>query len=381
MEIIEVVRVRFLWPGKMYEFSNPNKLALKRGQQVVVKNDKGSSLVGTVMIAPRIRMSRKEDRDLNPVLRVADDQDLRFAEVNDEFRRDVKNFFETRLRARNLNGVKLIDIEKAEEGQKLIVYYSSEQKKFSARDFSVELGQKFKLRIDMRSVGVRDAARLSGGIGKCGLSLCCSTWIPDFAQISIRMAKDQGLSLDPESINGMCGRLLCCLGYEHENYVEMGKGLPKVGKKVITPVGEARVVKLDILKGLVTVKTEDGKYETFPGSEVERKFAAQQQGGDQKQQKQKKKPERTAKKAEATDTSDEKSTKPPPKSTLDSAPNPEKRPQEQKPSKTESTREAAGSNGDNPQGDGQKKKRRRRRKRGPKKDGAGTPSSGQGNKN
>jgi len=272
MDIIEVVRVRFLWPGKMYEFSNPEKLPLKRGQEVVVQNDHGGSLVGKVMIAPRIRMARKEDKSLNPVLRLATEQDKQFASTTDDFKLDVKNFFETRLRARNLNGVKLIDLEKADQGQRLIVYYSSEQRKFSARELAVEMGQKFNLKIDLRSVGVRDAARLSGGIGKCGLSLCCSTWIPDFAQISIRMAKDQGMSLDPDSINGMCGRLLCCLGYEHDNYVELGKGLPKIGKKVVTPIGDARVVKLDILKGLVTVKSEDGKYETYPGDVVSRKF-------------------------------------------------------------------------------------------------------------
>jgi cell fate regulator YaaT (PSP1 superfamily) len=272
MNILEVVRVRFAWPGKMYEFKNPHKLGLKRGDQVVVEADRGSTLVGTVMIAPRIRIERREDRELTDVLRLASDHDLQFAQVSDEFRRDVKNFFETRLKARNLSGVKLIDLEKADQGQRLILYFNSEQKRFSPRDLAIELGQRFKMRIDMRSVGVRDAARLSGGIGRCGLSLCCSTWIPDFQQISIRMAKDQGLSLDPESINGQCGRLLCCLGYEHANYVEMGLGLPKIGKKVVTPIGDARVVKLDILQGLITVRAEDGTYETFKADEVKRKF-------------------------------------------------------------------------------------------------------------
>lgn len=280
MNLLEVVRVRFAWPGKMYEFTNPHDLIMKRGDKVVVETDRGGSLVGQVMIAPRIRIERKEDKELTTVMRLATDQDLQIASVSDEFHRDVKNFFETRLRARDLNGVKLVDIEKADGGQRLIIYFSTEQRKFSPRDLSVELGQRFKVRIDMRSIGIRDAARLSGGIGKCGLSLCCSTWIPDFEQISIRMAKDQGLSLDPDSINGQCGRLLCCLGYEHQNYLEMGKGLPKVGKKVLTPVGDARVVKLDILKGLVTVRTDDGIYETFTGEQVERKFAAQSGGGN-----------------------------------------------------------------------------------------------------
>lgn len=275
MNLLEVVRVRFAWPGKMYEFTNPLSLVLKRGDKVVVETDRGSTLIGQVMIAPRIRIERREDKELTSVLRIATDQDIQISSVTDEFRREVKNYFETRLRARDLSGVKLVDLEKADAGQRLIVYFSTEQRKFSPRDLAVELGQRFKMRIDMRSIGIRDAARLSGGIGKCGLSLCCSTWIPDFEQISIRMAKDQGLSLDPESINGQCGRLLCCLGYEHQNYVEMGKGLPKVGKRVITPVGEGRVVKLDILKSTVTIRTDEGVYETFQASQVERKFAPQ----------------------------------------------------------------------------------------------------------
>lgn len=272
METIEVVRVKFLWPGQMHEFSNPHGLTMKRNEKVVVQTYNGGTMVGTVSISPRIRMRRKEDNQLTPVLRVATEQDLALDNVSDEFRRDVKQFFDTRIRARQMHGVKLIDCEKADAGRQLIVYFSSEQKKFDARDLAIEMGHKFRMRIDLRPVGIRDAARLSGGIGKCGLSLCCSTWLPDFHQVSIRMAKDQGLSLDPEGISGQCGRLLCCLGYEHQNYVELGKGMPKVGKVVVTPLGDSRVVKLDILKGLVTVRTAEGAYETFKNEEVRRKF-------------------------------------------------------------------------------------------------------------
>jgi cell fate regulator YaaT (PSP1 superfamily) len=163
----------------------------------------------------------------------------------------------------------------------LILYVLSENKRFDPREFSIELGHKFGVRIDLRPVGVRDAARLAGGIGKCGLSMCCSTWLPDFGQVSIRMAKDQGLSLEPDSISGQCGRLLCCLGYEHQNYVEMGKGLPKVGKTVVTPIGDARVVKLDVLKGVVSVRTPEGVFETFEAKDVRRKFGP---GGSQAQE-------------------------------------------------------------------------------------------------
>jgi cell fate regulator YaaT (PSP1 superfamily) len=274
MNIVEVVRVRFRWPGKMYEFRNPLELSLKRGNSVVVQTDEGDELIGTVMIAPRLRLARREDEVLPTVLRIASDREMGMADVADDFRLEVKNFFDTRMRSREMNGVKLVDVEKANGGQKLILYFASEQKRFNYRELAVEMAQRFKVRVDMRPVGIRDAARLSGGIGKCGLSLCCSTWLPDFQQISIRMAKDQGLSLDPESINGQCGRLLCCLGYEHQNYVEMGQGLPKVGKAVVTPKGDARVVKLDILQGKITVRFEDGAYETYQSNEVKRKFGA-----------------------------------------------------------------------------------------------------------
>ncbi len=272
METIEIVRVKFRWPGKIVEFVNRNNLSLSRDSQVVVETQNGGTKVGTVAIPPRIRLKRQDDDHLTSVIRVATEQDMTFESVKDDFKMDVKNFFATRVQSRQLTAVKMIDLEKADAGRKLIIYYSCENKKFDPREFAKELGQRFNSRIDLRQVGLRDAARLAGGIGKCGLSLCCATWLPDFEQISIKMAKDQGLSLDPDGISGQCGRLLCCLGYEHQNYVALGKGLPKVGKIVLTPGGEGRVVKLDILKFLVTVRFEDGSYETYKGAEVKRKF-------------------------------------------------------------------------------------------------------------
>ena len=279
MESVEIVRVKFRWPGKIIEFRNPDRLVLKRGDKVVVETFRGGTMVGEVSVAPRLRMKRVDDDQLTVVLRNAGEQDLRTDRITDEFRLDVKNFFRQRLQAQQMPGVKLIDIERADGGQKLIIYYSCEQKRFDPRVLSKELGQRFGMRIDMRTVGVRDAARLAGGIGKCGLSTCCSTWLPDFQAVSIRMAKDQGLSLDPDSINGQCGRLLCCLGYENENYKALVKDLPKVGKMVVTPAGEGRVTKLDVLQGTVSVRMEDGSYEMFKGTDVQRKFPAQGERG------------------------------------------------------------------------------------------------------
>ncbi len=278
MESIEIVRVKFRWPGKIFEFRNPNGLALRRNDRVVVEGHGRETLVGIVSVAPRIREKRHEDDELTSVIKLAEEEDLKFLTKSDEFRTELKKFFDTRLRSRELSGVKMVDCELVDQGRKLVVYYSSESRDFDYRGMSKEIAQKYGLRADLRPVGVRDAARLAGGIGRCGLSTCCSTWITDFKVVSIKMAKDQGVSLEPESVNGQCGRLLCCLGYEHENYLAMGAHLPKVGKAVVTPKGDARVTKLDILKGMVNVRFEDGTYETFKGEEVQRKFAPQQGG-------------------------------------------------------------------------------------------------------
>lgn len=272
MAHIEIVRIKFRWPGKIYEFRNPNKLVLKRNDRVVVEGFGKETLVGVVSVAPRIREKRQEDDELHMVLRHAADEDLQFLAKTDEFRSELKRFFDTRVRSRETHGVKMVDCELVDQGRKLVVYYSSEAKDFDYRGMSKEIAQKYGLRADMRHVGVRDAARLAGGIGRCGLSTCCSTWITDFKPVTIKMAKDQGVSLEPESVNGQCGRLLCCLGYEHDNYVALGADLPKVGKAVLTPKGEGRVTKLDIMKGMVSVRLEDGSFEQFQGLEVKRKF-------------------------------------------------------------------------------------------------------------
>jgi cell fate regulator YaaT (PSP1 superfamily) len=272
MAHIEIVRIKFRWPGKIYEFRNPHNLVLKRNDRVVVESYGKETLVGIVSVAPRLREKRNEDDELDAVIRIAGEEDLKFLEKTDEFRSELKRFFDTRVRSRETSGVKMVDCELVDQGRKLVVYYSSEAKDFDYRGMGKEIAQKYGLRADMRHVGVRDAARLAGGIGRCGLSTCCSTWISDFKPVTIKMAKDQGVSLEPESVNGQCGRLLCCLGYEHDNYLALGAGMPKVGKAVLTPKGEGRVTKLDILKNMVNVRLEDGTYEQFQGVEVKRKF-------------------------------------------------------------------------------------------------------------
>ena len=157
-------------------------------------------------------------------------------------------------------------------GAKLNVYYTSDER-LDLRDFMRDVGAASNgARIEMRQLGVRDEAKAVGGIGSCGLTLCCTTWLPDFVPVSIKMAKDQGLVLSPTKVSGQCGRLKCCLVYEQAGYAEMRKGLPKLGKRVVAARGEGRVVEVDVLRQRIRVSYGPGDTEVLPASEVKPLF-------------------------------------------------------------------------------------------------------------
>src|SRR5205814_3474601 len=162
-------------------------------------------------------------------------------------------------------------------GGKILFYFVSDDR-IDFRDLVKDLSQRLHTRIEMRQIGARDEAKLVGGIGSCGRELCCSTWLPAFVPISIKMAKDQGLPLNPSKVSGQCGRLKCCLVYEQDLYKEMRKTLPKVGKRVSTPAGEGKVVELDVLRQKVRVWFDEGGSETFPGDVVTLLAPPPQQG-------------------------------------------------------------------------------------------------------
>ncbi len=162
--------------------------------------------------------------------------------------------------------MKLIRAEMPSAG-KVMFYFASEER-IDFRELVRDLSHKLHGRIEMRQVGARDEAKMVGGIGDCGRELCCSTFLPSFAPVSIKMAKDQGLVLNPSRVTGQCGRLKCCLVYEHALYQEMRKTLPKVGKRVSTPAGDGRVVELDVIRQQVRVGFLEGGTQTFPASSV-----------------------------------------------------------------------------------------------------------------
>lgn len=254
--------IKFQDAGAIHEF-DAGDATYKRGDRVVVESDRGP-LVGTVAAGSRRTMT---SGSLRRILRKASTDDDRQGEKNEKREREAWVYARERIRARNMP-LKLIRAEYPLQGSKVLFYFASEER-IDFRDLVKDLGTRLKTRVEMRQVGARDEAKMVGGIGSCGRELCCSTFLPSFAPVSIKMAKDQGLVLNPNKVAGQCGRLKCCLVYEQDLYVEMRKTLPKIGKRVRTPGGDGRVLELDVLRQRVRVGFEEGGSEVFPSSSIE----------------------------------------------------------------------------------------------------------------
>ena len=236
----------------------------KRNAWVVVETDRGLA-VGQV-VTPTVR--QPADGDLPRVLRVIDENDQRQRTRNEERQREALRLCQARINERGLP-MKLLKAEYLHSGNKATFFFTAENR-VDFRELVRDLAKRLHTRIEMRQVGVRDAAGLAGGLGPCGQQLCCSRFLQRFDPVSIRMAKDQGLVLNPNKVSGQCGRLKCCLAYEQQMYREARKGLPDVGKRVITPHGRGVVRELDILRRIVRVQGEDGSVTAYPASEVRR---------------------------------------------------------------------------------------------------------------
>jgi len=260
--IANVAGVKFRDAGTIYEFDAEDR-SYVRGERVVVESDRGP-LVGTVAVASR-RLPVLDP--LRRIVRRATAVDESAKDKNAAKEREAYLFCKQRIRDRNLP-MKLVRVEYPLSGGKVLFYFASEER-IDFRDLVKDLASKVHARIEMRQIGARDEAKMVGGIGSCGRELCCSTWLPSFVPVSIKMAKDQGIVLNPSKVSGQCGRLKCCLVYEHDLYKEMRKGLPKVGKRVNTPAGTGKVVELDVLRGKVRVWFDEGGSEVFPPDVLE----------------------------------------------------------------------------------------------------------------
>lgn len=252
---MKTVGVRFKKACRVYTF-DADRTECAQGDWVVVETERGMALGEAVTLGDG---SAPQHQPLKRVLRIAEERDFLRYEQNCEMEGYAHQFCVQLIREKNLP-MKLVDVEYLFDGSKAIFYFTSEGR-VDFRDLVRDLARHFHTRIEMRQIGVRDEAKMVGGVGCCGRELCCATWLSDFAPISVRMAKEQNVSLNPVKISGICGRLMCCLGYEHKMYEDMAKDMPKVGKRVQTPAGEGKVVRRNVLEGTFAVVVEGKEIE------------------------------------------------------------------------------------------------------------------------
>ncbi|MDR0817585.1 MAG: stage 0 sporulation family protein [Clostridiales Family XIII bacterium] len=248
--MVRVASVGFRTSSKPYYF-DPGDLALRSGEHVIVETSKGQEY-GTVKGEVRDISENDFGKSLKKIIRKATQADKDKNADHIAGREDAMKICKEKIRERELE-MKLIDAEFTFDGSKVIFYFTSDNRV----DFRVlvkDLAGTFRKRIELRQVGVRDEAKLLGGIGSCGRGLCCSEWLRDFEPVSIKMAKVQNLSLNPTKISGCCGRLMCCLKYENDVYQEMRKGMPNQGEYIMTPEGRGRVMDTSILLSQVKIR-------------------------------------------------------------------------------------------------------------------------------
>jgi cell fate regulator YaaT (PSP1 superfamily) len=245
-----VTGVRFLDSGRTYYF-DPKHLSLEVGDWVVIETSRGKE-AGRVILAPHQVRKNMLQGELKPVLRKLSDDDIeRMNRLKKEASSAVR-LFGAKIRERNLP-MKPISAEYNFDGSHLLFSFSSADR-VDFRDLAKDLSSQFRCRVELRQVGPRDEARLLGGVGRCGRTLCCSSWLPVYPEISMNMAKTQDLPLNPSKVSGVCGRLLCCLSYENDQYRQMKVAMPRLGQTLETPGGPGMVISMQILKDLVTVR-------------------------------------------------------------------------------------------------------------------------------
>jgi len=248
--MIKVVGVRFKKAGKIYYF-DPDSFEIAKGDHVIVETSRGMEY-GEVTIAPKEVPDKEVVSPLKKVIRMADEKDTCQHEENARRKAKAIALCQEKVDKHNLV-MKLIDVEYTFDNSKIIFYFTAEGR-VDFRELVKDLAGVFKMRIELRQIGVRDEAKMVGGIGSCGKSLCCHTWLPDFEPVSIKMAKVQNLSLNPTKISGICGRLMCCLKYENEIYTELRRGMPESGERIKTPDGPAVVYDTNLLESKVRAR-------------------------------------------------------------------------------------------------------------------------------
>jgi cell fate regulator YaaT (PSP1 superfamily) len=261
-----VVRVQIGKYGRVCLF-DAGDLVLRRGDRVIVESELGDAC-GTVLSEPQSPSPELSQRPLRKVLRPASEQEKERQHKNCEREKDIYDFCLQKIQERSLP-MRLVSVECLFDMSKAIVYFTADGR-VDFRELVKDLVQRFRMRIEMKQIGVRHQAKMVGGLGSCGRQLCCTSFLGNFAPVSIKMAKEQNLSLNPSKISGMCGRLMCCLNYEFDYYEEARKDLPKVGKKVNTIYGMAKVIRQNILRERMTITLESGEEKEISYDEIVR---------------------------------------------------------------------------------------------------------------
>ena len=265
----KVIGIRFRKAGKVYYFS-PGENEIKTGDHVIVETARGVEF-GTVVTGQRDVEDDKITQPLKPVIRIATQDDIRKEEKNREKEKEAFGICLEKIRKHGLE-MKLIDAEYTFDNNKVLFYFTADGR-IDFRELVKDLASVFRTRIELRQIGVRDETKIRGGIGICGRPLCCNTYLSEFAPVSIKMAKEQNLSLNPSKISGVCGRLMCCLTNEEETYEELNSRLPSNGDHVTTPEGlKGDVQSVNVLrqqvKVIVTLDNDEKEIREYKASEL-----------------------------------------------------------------------------------------------------------------
>lgn len=250
----EVIQVKMREAGKITHFSTSG-MKFKVGDYVIVEADRGLDY-GQVLSETEAILDADLEEPLKKVIRKANPWDMTQIEKNKKKITEVMESCSKKIRERKLV-MKLIDAEYSFDRSKIVFYFTAEGR-VDFRDLVKDLASAFKTRIELKQIGVRDEAKMLGGLGPCGRALCCATHLKDFEPVTIKMAKEQNLPLNPTKISGLCGRLMCCLSYEYSTYKDLMKGMPREGDIVKTPKGSGKVISINALRRAYTVELEDG---------------------------------------------------------------------------------------------------------------------------
>jgi cell fate regulator YaaT (PSP1 superfamily) len=249
----KIVAVSLQQTGHLYNFLAGDR-DLRRGERVLVESEAGAR-VGTVEIEPHEPAQTIDLSQLRPIIRIASDNDFYLEKENISREANARRMCVDRIRERRIQ-MKLVNADYTFDGRKVTFYFVAEGR-VDFRDLVRDLANTLRVRVEMKQIGARDETKVTGGLGPCGRELCCSSWLRDFEAVTVKMAREQGLALNPSRLAGMCGRLKCCLRYEYATYVELKRALPNLGKRVQCVKGDGKVVRQNILKQTVLIQREE----------------------------------------------------------------------------------------------------------------------------